>query len=340
MKTFAPETCHEHMMDHLKPVLGFDPKRPYGIWRKKVDKKLRELIGLLPEKVDPDIRIEFQQDHPEFHERRLVFATEPGADVPCHLLVPKKGNAPFPVVICVQGHSTGMHNSLGRPKFEKDEEGIIKYSRDFGIQAVREGYAALVMEQRCFGERQDSRPPELRSLRRTCDHASMVAIALGRTMIGERVWDVSRAIDMMSAFPEVDTSRVGCMGNSGGGTTTYFAGCLEPRISVSMPSCFVCTFRGCIGSIDHCACNYVPNIMQYFEMGDLACLIAPRPLIVVAGLQDNIFPIAEVRKNFDLIQSIYAKAGVADKCRLVVGESGHQFYPQLGWPAFRELAQW
>jgi hypothetical protein len=159
-------------------------------------------------------------------------------------------------------------------------------------------------------------------------------------MIGERVWDVSRAIDALHDFPEIDTDRIGCMGNSGGGTITYFASCLDQRISIGMPSCYVCTFRDSIGMIDHCPDNYIPGILRCFEMGDLACLIAPRPLVVVAGRQDEIFPIEGVKETFDKIQQIYAAAGASDRCRLVVGEGGHRFYADLAWPVFRELAGW
>jgi dipeptidyl aminopeptidase/acylaminoacyl peptidase len=168
----------------------------------------------------------------------------------------------------------------------------------------------------------------------------MVALLLGRTMIGERVWDVSRAIDALNCFPDVDTSRTGCMGNSGGGTITYFAACLEPRISIAMPSCYVCTFRDSIGRIDHCEDNYIPRALRYFEMGDLACLIAPRPLVVVAGRDDPIFPIAGVEEAFDTIRQIYAAAGAPDHCRLVIGDGGHRFYAAQAWRAFRDLAGW
>jgi hypothetical protein len=168
----------------------------------------------------------------------------------------------------------------------------------------------------------------------------MVALLLGRTMIGERVWDVSRAIDVLGEFPEIDVGRTACMGNSGGGTITYFAACLDERISVAMPSCYVCTFRDSIGMIDHCEDNYLPGILQFFEMGDLACLIAPRPLVVVAGRKDLIFPIDGVEETFDTIQRIYAAASAPDRCKLVVGPEGHRFYADLAWPSFRELAGW
>jgi len=339
MKAFAPELCHEHLLRTAPRCLGFDPERDFPTWRQEVDAKLRELIGVLPERVPLNIRKEYERENELFRETRFLFSAEALADVPCHLLIPQKSQAPFPVVICLQGHSTGMHISLGRPKYEGDEEDIAG-GRDFALQAVREGYAALVMEQRCFGERKDSRPSNRATFGSTCHHAAMTALLLGRTMIGERAWDVSRAIDALQEFPEIDTDRIGCMGNSGGGTITYFASCLDERISIAMPSCYVCTFRDSIGMVDHCADNYIPGILRYFEMGDLACLIAPRPLVVVAGRQDDIFPIGGVKETFHTIQQVYRLAGVADRCRLVVGEGGHRFYADLAWPVFRELAGW
>jgi hypothetical protein len=229
-----------------------------------------------------------------------------------------------------------MHISLGRPKHQGDDERITGGDRDFALQAVRRGYAALVVEQRCFGERALPKAEQPG----TCHHGSMGALLVGRTMIGERVWDVSRAIDLLSRFDGVDINRIACMGNSGGGTITYFASMLDPRIGAAMPSCYVCTFRHSIGSIHHCADNYIPGVLKHFEMGDLSCLIAPRPLVVVAGEHDEIFPINAVRRTFETIRRVYAAAGAPDACRLVVGPEGHRFYADLAWPALRELTGW
>lgn len=339
MKTFAPESCHEHLMKTIQPRLAFDPQRDFPAWRQAVDAKLRELVGVLPDRVPPNLRQEYERENDLFRETRFVFSAEAYADVPCHLLVPQAGDAPFPVVVCLQGHSTGMHISLGRPRYEGDEESIAG-DRDFALQAVRQGYAALVIEQRCFGEREQDRPPPVVHADDRCHHAAMTALLLGRTMIGERVWDVSRAIDVLGEFPEIDAGRIGCMGNSGGGTITYFAACLDERIGIAMPSCYVCTFRDSIGTIDHCGDNYIPGILQYFEMGDLAGLIAPRPLVVVAGRDDGIFPIGAVEETFETIRRIYRAAGAPDRCRLVIGEGGHRFYADLAWPVFRELSGW
>lgn len=340
MSAFPPEACHTYLLDNAPRTLAFSPAVDYAVWRQEVAAKLRELVGTMPKSVGLNIRMETAQETEDYIEKRFVFASEPYADVPCHLLLPRSGPAPYPVVICLQGHTTGAHISLGRPRYPGDEGLIQGGDRDFALQAVREGYAALTIEQRCFGERRDSRNPETRHGMSGCHHATMVALLLGRTMIGERVWDVQRAIDALETFPEIDSTRIGCMGNSGGGTITWFAACLEPRIRIAMPSCYVCSLRYSIGRIDHCVDNYVPGLLRWFDLGDLACLIAPRPLVVVAGRTDPIFPFAGVEEAYAQIQQIYAAASAPDSCRLVVGEGGHRFYADASWPVFRDLTGW
>ena len=339
MPEFAPETCHGPLLQQAARALAFDEARDFTSWRRQVDAKLRQLIGWMPPPVPLNVQRQPPVERETFTETRFVFTSEAHADVPAHLLVPRGRDAPLPVVICLQGHSTGMHISLGRAVHEGDEEEIAG-DRDFAVQAVRRGYAALALEQRCFGQRTDQRPDHVREIRHPCHHATMVSLLLGRTMIGQRVWDVMRAIDALEQFEHVDTSRIACMGNSGGGTTTYFAACLDRRIGVAMPSCYVCTFADSIGVFDHCADNYIPGILQWFEMGDLAGLVAPRPLIIVAGRTDKGFPIDAVQKGFETIQRIYKAAGAPDRCRLVIGDDGHRFYADESWPVFDELSGW
>lgn len=242
-------------------------------------------------------------------------------------------------MICLQGHTTGMHISLGRGKYKEDKESIAG-DRDFAIQAVRQGYAALVMEQRCFGERQSPNHKNRIGYIQACDHDTEIALLLGRTMVGERVWDVSRAIDSLGEFPEIDINRIACMGDSGGGTITYYIACYDKRIKAAMPSCSFCTLQHSIGSIDHCVDNYIPGILQYFELADLAGLIAPRPLIIVNGATDEIFPIKYGRKAFKVVKEIYKMAGVPGNCAHVIGPGGHRFHADLAWPVFNELTSW
>lgn len=226
---------------------------------------------------------------------------------------------------------------MGRSIYDGDDELISGGDRDFAKQIVKEGYAALVLEQRGFGERKSEAflkfEPKADT---TCWHVAMTAILMGRTLIGERVWDISRAIDMLCTLPYIDSEKIAVMGNSGGGTATYYAACMDERIKVVMPSCSVCTYEDSIIAGRHCTCNYIPNIAKYVDMGDLACLIAPRPLIVVAGEKDHGFHIEGTKKAYDTIQKIYSRMGAKDNCRLVIGPEGHRFYADQSWPVFNE----
>jgi len=112
---------------------------------------------------------------------------------------------------------------------------------------------------------------------------------------------------------------------------------VEPRVKVAMPSCAFCSLHDSIFSIHHCICNYIPSLYKYFEMGDLALLIAPRPLIVVCGKDDPIFPLAGVKQEYATVQKVYESLGVADRCALVIGDEGHRFYADASWPVYAEM---
>ena len=87
----------------------------------------------------------------------------------------------------------------------------------------------------------------------------------------------------------------------------------------------------------HCICNYIPHILEYMEQPDEAIMMAPRPLVIVAGREDRIFPIDHVQAGFEKVKAIYAAAGAPDNCRLVIGEEGHRFYAAQGWPVFDQF---
>jgi hypothetical protein len=151
-------------------------------------------------------------------------------------------------------------------------------------------------------------------------------------MIGWRVYDVMRTIDWIETRPELDSRRVGCMGISGGGTCTTFASALEPRIRAAMVSGYLNTFRDSIMSVSHCIDNYVPGILNWCEMYDVAGLIAPRPLFVESGERDAIFPIAASRASFERVQKIYEVFGAGKLTDQETFDGPHSFWGKRGLP--------
>ena len=330
MRSYNPSQYHEIALREANPRLAYSGQS-FGPWQRELAAAFRRCFGWDDTRARGPMDIEEveQEDGATYIRRKLVFTSEPGADVPCHLLIPKGLCEPAPAFICLQGHSTGMHISIGESRFPGDDEAIAG-DRDFALQAVRRGCVALALEMRAFGERQETLQAACSS--HGCEDAAMHSLLLGRTLAAERAWDVSRAIDLLVTLPEVRPDRIGCMGNSGGGTVTFYAACVDSRIWLAMPSCSFCTYADSIFRIYHCTDNFIPGILSIAEMGDLAGLIAPRPLVIVAGREDPIFPIAGVCGAFETARQIYEAAGAPGNLRLVVGDGGHRFYAERAWP--------
>ncbi len=332
----SPSEYHRSVMKQLVPAMRY-AGGDLSAWRRRLRRKVTDLVGGFPDSRGPlRVRRVWSRPHPLGTIEKIVFTSEPHADVPAYVCIPRSATPPYPFMICVQGHSTGMHVSIGVDREDDTQPFQAEGDRDFAVGCMARGIPALCIEQRSFGYRRERRQEQVSP--HGCHDAVMQALLLGKTLLGERVFDVDRGIDYLASRGDVDMRRVGIMGNSGGGTTSLFAAALLPRLAFAMPSCYFCTFRDSIMAIYHCADNYVPGLLKVAEMADVMGLFAPKPLVIVAGQQDDIFPIAGTRRAFRDLLRIYRAAGAADRCHLVEGPGGHRFYADLAWPVLqREL---
>jgi len=334
MKDLMPLEKEAQLLHNTPIGMAYDGKEDFYVWQEKAKSKLSELLGLDKfQKCDSKFKIKYTRKHKTFTEIKFVFQSEENYFVPCILSVPANVSGKAPVMICLQGHGTGMHITLGRTKFPIDVEKKKKGGdRDFARQCIKRGICALALEQRNFGEKGGNPRP-------TCHASSLVALLTGRTIIGARVWDIMNAIDVLEEeFSDVcDCEKIGCMGNSGGGTATIYASALEPRIKAAIPSCAFCTFEDSIVLKNHCECNYIPNIRNYFDMAEIGAMSAPKPIIVVNGMEDGIFPIDSANYEFERLREYYKAADAENKCAHVTGSEGHRFYAEESWEKFYEV---
>ena len=343
MRTIDNDTVHELLLSK-KPLLAYDEKKDYAVWKEEVRQKYITLLGLdaIAENACPlSIEVEERVETEEYTRLRYSFESENGCFVPCYLLIPKTKKEKYPVCICLQGHTTGFHISIGEEKYDGDGEYL--QTSTFALDAVKNGYIALAIEQRGMGERTTLQAKRGPSRTCGCMFTAMTALISGRTIIGERVWDVSKAIDSLSFFEKefpLDIEDITVLGTSGGGTATYYSACYDARIKMAVPTCAVSTYRDSIGDTWHCTCNYIPSIAKYFDMGELATLIAPRKLLVCVGEIDPIFPLSGSKEVYSVIEKIYAKEGAEKNCKFVVYPGkAHYFDKNITFPqmlAFRE----
>ena len=335
---------HRHLMTTQPPSMTFRGKSRNDVaaWQKKLRGKLKTMLGWdnLPRGKDRcpiKVRSLWQRETKLGTIEKIVFTSEPKSDVPAYICLPKRGKPPYNWFICVQGHSTGMHNSIAVDFKTNTRKIKVEGEQDFAIGCMERGIAALCIEQRAFGERWLNYPkyPQLTG---SCSGAATHALQLGRTLIGERVFDVDRGIDLLAQRDDVRMKTLGLLGLSGGGTITTFASALLPRIKMSMPAGYFCTFKDSIMAMPHCGCNFVPGLLTVAEMADVLGLFAPKPVVVVTGKDDPIFPLRGTRSEFRRLQGIYKAAGATDKCKLVVGDGEHQFFAEQGWKAMFQVS--
>jgi len=337
-REFAPETHYQHLMDTRPPSLAFQAttREEWRSWRRRLLGRLRRLVGEFPEE-KCDLAPEVLEREPAdgYVREKVVFDAEPAASVAAYVLVPDPPPQGAPVVIALHGHGPGKSRPAGICETDEEREAVIGGERDYAVQAARRGYVAIAPDMRAFGERRNAGDIEA-GKGNSCREAFVHGVMLGRTPVGERVWDVMRCLDYLDTRPEADASRATVMGQSGGGTVTLFAGALERRISAAVVSGYFCTFRDSIMVLHHCDCNYVPGLLQVAEMDDVAGLIAPRPLLVVAGREDPIFPIEATERAYQRLERVYALLGCPERLEKYVGDGGHRFYAERVWPFLAE----
>ena len=335
MPAFDPVAWSMERHARAPLALTYKPanKRATEAWQKKLRVKVQELIGGFPKDKSPLQPVTLEvRDFPNYRREKFVIQTQPGMAQLGYLLTPRNATGPLATMICVPGHGRGVDDIVGIDDKGRDRADKAGYQHDFAIQVVEAGMAAVAVEPIAFGCRRDARTAKRGLGNSACQPVAGAALLLGETMIGWRAYDVMRTIDWIETRKDLDASRIGLMGISGGGTITTFAAALEPRIKAAMISGYLNTFKASIAAMSHCIDNYVPGILNWCENYDVASLIAPRPLYVESGTRDNIFPIAASKEAFANVKRVYTALGAPDAAEHEIFEGEHLFHGGAGIP--------
>jgi len=330
---FSPMYYIHELYKQNQPALAFQARtiEEWQKWRRKLKAKVGELLGGLN---DPRCALQPQIIErvacPGYIREKILYYSRPEMLVPAYLLIPEDTEAPRPAVVACSGHGEGKNDLVGLDAQGQPRQGP-SYQKDFAIQLVKRGFVVIAPEHLGFGERRDPWDIE-KGIGSSCQQHSMAALLFGRTNSGLRVYDIMRAIDYLQTRPEVDSKRLGCVGISGGGLVTLFATAMDERIQACLVSGYFNLFRDCIIPLSHCVDNYIPGLLRYAEMCDVAALIAPRAFFAESGTQDPIFPVKATREAFARLKSVYELLKVPEKCGLHIFQGGHEFNGRKGIP--------
>jgi len=286
-------------------------------------RQLAEMLGLYPwpERTDLKPVVTGKLDHEFFTVEKVHFQSRPGLYVTGNLWIPKNLTAPAPAILYVCGH--------GNVKKDGVSYGAKVFYQHWGGYLARAGYVCLLIDTIELGELE-------------CTHHGTYRDKLwwwhdrGYTPAGVEAWNAIRALDYLETRPEVDKTRLGVTGRSGGGAYSWWTAALDDRVKVAVPTAGITDLENHVidGAIEgHCDCMYMVNTYRW-DFDAVASLVAPRPLLIENTDKDNIFPLDGVERLHAKTKRIYDLTKSAEKnFSLTITEGPHKDTQDLQVPA-------
>jgi hypothetical protein len=239
-----------------------------------------------------------------YSRREVEFNSTTGRRIHAVVTVPNKlpGADRFPAVVCIHGHG-GNRDVV----YQADTP-----YKGFAATLAAGGYVTMSVDVGQHEVRED-----------------------GRTLMGERLWDLMRCVDFLSILPEVDPKRIGCAGLSLGGEMAMWLGAMDPRVYGTVS----CGFLTRMDQMEqgHCMCWKFDGLRELVDYADVYSLIAPRPLQCQNGMSEppEGFPVDIAVEAMGQIKRIYSDFGVPGYAGLAVHPGGHEVEPTAMMAFFR-----
>jgi len=300
-------------------------------YQKRLREKFLEAIGEFPARTPLKAKVTGSVRREGYRVEKVIFESQPKLYVTAALFLPDGCSAkrPCPGVLVPCGHA---HNAKASGAYQT-----------MGALLALNGMAALVFDPIDQGERiqlLDKDGKEVMWGTRGHTMAGVGAILIGRNTAWYEIWDGMRAIDYLQSREEVDGERIGCTGNSGGGTQTAYLMALDGRIKAAAPSCFL-NRQG--RQIDNAPGDAEQNIFGQLVFGmdhaDYIMMRAPRPVLILAATHD-FFDIRATWVSFRYAKRLYSRMGFAERVDLLENDKKHNYGKLQREGGARWMARW
>lgn len=277
-----------------------------------VRERLREILGGLPDYNGPlHARITGRIHAQSYTIEKVIFESLPGFFVTANLYRPNQPGR-YPAVLLQSGHT-----QEGKPEPQR-----------LAINLALKGFVALAFDPIGQGEREQTydrqveRPLAGWSVNEHIQ-AGGQSILIGESVARYFIWDAKRALDYLLSRPEVDPTRVGAAGCSGGGALTTFIGALDPRVKAVASACFIDSYRLLFAGPNPDSEMSLPGFLSKgLDIADYVELSAPTPWLILATQGDYFTP-EGARLVFEEARRWYGLYGAQDKVHFFVGSGAH-----------------
>jgi dienelactone hydrolase len=299
-------------------------------------------LGNFPQRVPLMPTFGTEIDEGTYTRTQLTYSVEPDEVVPAWLLIPK-GERPeggWPAILAIHQH--GGQYDLGKSELV----GLIGDAQyAYGRELCLRGYIVLCPDMLCFEERRA--PDEVRRRNGMLDSYGYERFDFTKRLIHgsclqtKYLHDLSCALDLLTALPNVNSARLGVIGHSLGGQETLWLTWYDARVTAAVSSCGFSLMRAILrDGINHNFAAYVPDMLAVSDMDTLVAEVAPRPFLLTAGENDTIFPIDGVRSIIENAHEVYTQQSVVDRFKAILFAGEHSFPAEVKVEAYAFLDHW
>ncbi len=291
-------------------------------------------LGGFPQRTPLNAKVTGKIQRDGYRIEKIIYESQPQLYVTALLYLPEgksqSAGAKSPGILFPCGHS-------GNGKAcEAYQRGCVLLAKN--------GFVVLCYDPIEQGERYqklDKNAKPLTGGTRGHNAANISSMPLGRNAATYRIWDGIRGIDYLQTRPEVDPQRIGCTGNSGGGTLTSYIMALDERVDCAAPSCYLTSMRRMLDTIGPQDAEQLIFGQVAFGMGHAEYVImrAPRPTLMCTATHD-FFNIEGAWAAFRSAKRIYGRLGCAERMDLIETDAKHGFSTQLRVGAVRWMRRW
>jgi dienelactone hydrolase len=319
----------------LNDYFPFTPPKTREEWERRKEELRQQVLvanGLwpLPEKTPLNAVIHGKIDRDEYTIEKAFFASYPGHYVSGNLYRPKNKIGKLPAVLSPHGHwNNGRFYDAGAAAAKQQlaigAEKTFESAR-FPLQAR----AAMLARMGCIVFFYDMVGyADSQKIEHRVGFTDVEAELRLQSFMGLQTWNSIRALDFVLSLPDVDPTRVGITGASGGGTQSFILGGIDDRLAAAFPAVMVGTAMqgGCV--CENCS---------YLRVGtgnvELAGLFAPRPL-GMSGADD--WTIDLETKGLPQLKELYKLYNAEDK---VAARVWREFKHNYNQPAREMMYSW
>ena len=333
----AQTMMHDYLMTEVREAMDRRDARyeelktpdELAAYQQRMRQFFVEALGGFPERTPLDPEVVAKENRDGYRVEKVIFESQPRHFVTAVLYLPDK-KPPYPGVLVPCGHS-------GNGKASEAYQRVC-------ILLAKNGMASFCYDPIEQGERYQLLDDEGKPLAGGTTAHCLVGVGstlLGRNTATFRIWDGMRAIDYLQSREEIDPGRIGCTGNSGGGTLTSYLMALDERIVCAAPSCYLCGFRRLSDTIgpQDAEQNIHGQIGFGMDHADYLLMRAAKPTLMCTATQD-FFDIDGAWSCFREAKRFYTRLGFAERVDLVETDAKHGFSPNLRVGAVRWMRRW